>query len=53
MQYFRSEAFKRTYESLGPVRQRRVDKALYQLATLYGQRQRSFGLGLKALKPGI
>lgn len=53
MQYFRSEAFKRVYWSLDPARRRRVEKALRQLATLYGRQQRPFGLGLKALKPGI
>ena len=53
MQYARTTAFKRAYEAFDPARRHRVDRALCQLDVLYAQRQRSFGLGLKALKPGI
>ncbi len=53
MRYARTAGFKRAYEALDPTRRHRVDRALQQLETLYGEGQRPFGLGLKALKPGI
>jgi hypothetical protein len=53
MRYFHTAAFKRAYQALDPARRHRVDRALRQLAMLYEQRQRSFGIGLKSLKPGI
>lgn len=53
MRYFRSAAFKRTYQALDSPRQHRVDRALQQLDSLFTQHQRPFGLGLKPLKPGI
>lgn len=53
MRYFHTAAFKRAYRALDPPRQHRVDRALSQLALLYEQRQRPFGIGLKSLKPGI
>ena len=53
MRYFRAAAFKRAYDSLDPLRRARVTRALLQLEALYAQGQRPFGLGLKALKPGI
>ena len=53
MRYFRAAAFTRAYEALDSARRHRVDRALCQLDVLYVQRQRPFGLGLKALKPGI
>ena len=53
MQYFRSAAFQRTYQALDAERKLRVAKALRQLEMLYAESQRPFGLGLKALKPGI
>ncbi len=53
MRYARTAAFKRTYEALDPTRRHRVDRALGQLEVLYGEGQRPFGLGLKALKPGV
>lgn len=48
MRYFRSAAFKRAYQSLDPIRRGRTDKALQQLAIMYVEGQRPFGLGLKA-----
>ena len=53
MRYYRTAAFKRAYESLDGSRRNRVDKALLQLEVLYTESQRPFGLGLKALKPGV
>lgn len=53
MRYFHTAAFQRAYRALDPSRRHRVDRALHQLALLYEQRQRPFGLGLKSLKPGI
>lgn len=53
MRYFRTAAFQRAYQALEPPRQHRVEKALRQLALLYAEHQRPFGLGLKSLKPGI
>lgn len=53
MRYFRTAAFQRAYQALDPPRRHRVERALQQLALLYAERQRPFGLGLKSLKPGI
>ena len=53
MRYFRAAAFQQAYKGLDPSRQRRVDRALQQLAVLYAQSERPFGIGLKSLKPGI
>ncbi len=53
MRYFRSAAFKRAYGSLDSTRQKRIDRALRQLSTLYEQSQRPFGIGLKSLKPNV
>ena len=53
MRYFRTVAFKRAYEGLDSPRRKRVDRALHQLAVLYEQSQRPFGIGLKSLKPNI
>ncbi len=53
MQYFHTEAFRRTYQSLDSSRKKRVDKALIHLEELYSQGQRPFGIGLKWLKPNI
>ena len=53
MRYFRTELFKRTYQSLNPARKKRVDRALLQLEILYSESQRPFGLGLKALQSRI
>lgn len=53
MRYFHTAAFKRAYQVLDLSRQHRVDRALLQLETLYAEKQRPFGLGLKSLKAGI
>lgn len=53
MRYFRTAAFKRAYEKLDPSRRKRVDRVLQQLAVLYAQSERPFGIGLKSLKPNI
>ena len=53
MRYFRTAAFKRAYQAIEPWRQHRVEKSLHQLATMYAESQRPFGLGLKTLKPGV
>lgn len=53
MRYFRTEFFKRTYQSLDPTRKKRVDRALRQLEVFYSESQRPFGLGLKALRSGV
>jgi hypothetical protein len=53
MRYIRTAAFARAYEALDPSRKARVDRALQQLGLLFAERQRPFGMGFKALKPGI
>ena len=53
MRYFRTAAFQRAYKGLDSARQKRVDRALQQLAVLYAQSERPFGIGLKSLKPDI
>ena len=53
MRYFRTAAFKRAYERLDSSRRKRVDRVLQQLAMLYAQSERPFGIGLKSLKPNI
>lgn len=53
MRYFRSAAFKRAYEKLDSSRRKRVDRVLRQLAVLYAQSERPFGIGLKSLKPNV
>lgn len=53
MRYFRTAAFLRAYRSLDSSRRKRVDRALLQLETLFDQRQKPFGLGLKSLKPSV
>jgi len=53
MRYFRTAAFTRAYHGFDPPQQRRVNKALEQLAILFARSQRPFGIGLKMLKPGI
>ena len=53
MRYFRTVAFQRAYKSMDSSRQKRVNRALQQLAVLYTQSERPFGIGLKSLKPDI
>ena len=53
MRYFRTELFKRAYQSLDATRKKRVDRALLQLEAFYSESQRPFGLGLKVLRSGV
>lgn len=53
MRYFRTAAFKQAYQDLDMSRRKRVDRAIQQLAVLYAQRQRPYGIGLKSLKPNV